>query len=228
MQPRHPGWWCSTATATPPSELLQLSSWGYLVCPAVDTALLWLLSSFGYKGSPKSMAIWAVVIGILVGIPRMPSVVTPALRSSLTARLCCAWCGDICCSRIPTEMGMTGVAKPRGPPLPGDPWQLNDYPRGKWVHQTNFLVCFESDRIATACVTVGSCAELLCHLAQVLPPDGHHALAAEAADLDAMSTYTASGGANSGDVHGVITRPSRRRALRAALGLDDCAARSML
>jgi hypothetical protein len=48
-------------------------------------------------------------------------------------------CGA-CAATVPTDIGMTGVARPAGPPSASDPWQLNDYALARWVHITAFLV----------------------------------------------------------------------------------------
>ena len=70
---------------------------------------------------------------------------------------------------VATDLGMTGVARPAGPPCALDPWQLNDYGLARWVHVTEFLVGFEHDRLATCCRTVTSVEQLLGQLAEALP-----------------------------------------------------------
>ena len=46
----------------------------------------------------------------------------------------------LCPATVKTDIGMTGVPRPAGPPSAHDPWHLNDYALARWVHIVGFLV----------------------------------------------------------------------------------------
>ena len=114
---------------------------------AHDPALVAALSSAGLQvvGADKANEACAVVVNAPAAdadatfqLPRLQELrfKQPASRLIILDR---AW--DRRHEReVPTTPGMTGVPKPVGPPSRGDPWQINDYARAKWVMQTQFLV----------------------------------------------------------------------------------------
>ena len=113
-------------------------------------AVLGTLTNLGFAlREATGSGTWEEAHGVIVACP--PATLVGALDPSFTAlpplqelsfrqpasRLL-IWdpCGESVAS-VATDLGVTGVARPAGPPSATDPWQLNDYGLARWVHITH-------------------------------------------------------------------------------------------